>query len=109
EDMLSRERVAPAAGRRLHGKLVDIRAGDECFLASAGQNNGTHALVLLQVENGPPQLVDGLAVQGIEDARSIDGHDRDMTIALDQQVVESHHGAYSGNGYINQPRTIAAS
>src|SRR5262249_38732903 len=72
------------------------------------QDERTHRLVVLRVENRPAQLVDRLRVQGVEDFRTVDREDRDRAVALDEQVLEGHNESdYRGNGSISQPSTSA--
>ena len=52
--------------RRLHRQLVDVGAGDERLLAGAGQDDDAHAVVVLQIEDRPPQLVERLRVERVE-------------------------------------------
>ena len=43
---------------RLHRQLVDVGAGDERLLTRAGQDDDAHRIVLLQVEDDAPELVE---------------------------------------------------
>ena len=45
--VLAAQRVLAAAGRRLHRQLVDVRAGDERFVAGAGQDDRPDRVVVL--------------------------------------------------------------
>ena len=70
--------------------VVITGAGDERFLARAGEDDRAHAGVGLQLEDRAPQLVDGLAVQRVEDLGPVDGDRGDGAVALEEEVFKSH-------------------
>ena len=101
--MLAGERVLAPAGGRLHRELVDVRAGDERgFSPAPSETDHAHAVVLLEIEDGPAQLVERLRVQGVEHLRPVDRQVGDSAVALEKKRVEGH-GSTLQQERIHQP------
>ena len=71
-------------------ELLDVRARDKCLLASSGDDDDTDGVVALQLQRRPPDVVDRVGIERVEDAGPVDGDGRNAAIAFEEQVVEGH-------------------
>ena len=90
--MLPCERELAGRDGRLGGQLVDVGTGDERLFARAGDDDCADCVVGLEIERDAPQLVERVAIEGVENLRPVDGDDGDGAVAVQQKVVKDHRG-----------------
>ena len=66
--------------RRIGGYLIDIRAGDEGFVAGAGQDNAVDFFVVPCALEGGPQVRNGRFVECVEHLRTVERDVRDPAL-----------------------------
>ena len=71
-------------------EFVDVRAGDECFFARAGENQDTNGIVVARCIQALAQFFDGFAIQRVQYIRTIERDSRDMIFHFVQQIFVSH-------------------
>ena len=70
--MLPALRVLLALRRPERGELVDVGAGDECFIAGSSQDDAAHGDVILCILERGLKILPRSLVQSVEDFRPIE-------------------------------------
>ena len=86
--MLPAKREVPSRRGRLFGELVDVCTRRERFLTGARQDDDADCRIVSEAQHDAPKLLECVAVQRVQDARSIDRDDGDGVLPIDDQVLE---------------------
>ena len=82
--------------------MVDVRASYESLLARAGHDDGLHRGISRNVSGALGESFDGVAVEGIQFIRTIDGDLRDPIADFVQQVRVGHDAPFRSRGVLGE-------